>query len=64
MNDHANELERHLISKLTHIIQRFESEGIDLCADDINTIWRAKTYLGHSIPISIEQGTGSIVGVE
>jgi hypothetical protein len=59
--NHDIGLERHLISKLTRIIQRFEHESTDLTTDDITSVWRAKTYLGYSTPVSIEEGTGAMV---
>jgi hypothetical protein len=51
----------NLITDLTYIIQRLEREGVDLTVDDIKTVWKAKSFLGYSTPISTEEGTGSLV---
>jgi hypothetical protein len=51
----------NLIHDLTRIIQRIEKEGYDITSDDIQTVWKAKTKLGYSNPVSIEQGTGSML---
>lgn len=51
----------NLIADLVIIIQRLEREGVDLTVDDIITVWKAKTQLGYSNPISTEEGTGSLV---
>jgi hypothetical protein len=56
MEDNLN-----LIYDLTRIIQRIEKEGYDITCDDVQTVWRAKTKLGYSNPISIEQGTGTLL---
>lgn len=50
-----------LITELTRIIQRIEKEGYDIAESDIRTVWKAKTKLGYTHPISIEEGTGSIL---
>lgn len=51
----------NLLTDLVLIIQRFEREGADLCVDDIQAIWKAKTFVGYSHPISLEEGTGGLV---
>lgn len=50
-----------LITELTRIIQRIEKEGYNIAESDIRTVWQAKTKLGYTHPISIEEGTGSIL---
>ena len=50
-----------LTIELTRIIQRLEREGADLAVDDIKMVRKAKYQLGYSCPVSIEEGTGSMV---
>ena len=50
------------ITDLVRTIQKLEQEGVDLSVDDINTVRKEKTYLGYSNPVSIEEGTGSMIG--
>jgi len=59
---HDKQLERHLITSFIKIIQRLEREGIDLTVDDMRLVKRAKTYLGYSVPETIEGGTGMLIG--
>jgi len=53
-----------LINNLVYIIQRLEREKADLTVNDILTVWSAKTLLGYSHPVSIEEGTGCMVEFE
>lgn len=46
---------------LVRIIQRLEREGADLSIKEIKLILDIKTKLGYSIPISSEDGTGSLI---
>ncbi len=50
-----------IINNLVYTIQRLEREKVDLTVDDIETVWNAKTLLGFSHPVSIEEGTGSML---
>ncbi len=50
-----------IITDLVHILQKIEREGYDLYPDEIKTVWQAKTFLGYSTPVSIEEGTGCLV---
>lgn len=51
----------NLLTDLVLIFQRLEREGVDLCVDDIKSIWKAKTFLGYSNPVSLDEGTGGLV---
>lgn len=50
-----------LAIELGRIVQRLEREGVDLTVDDIKTVWKLKTLLGERTPISVEEGTGSLI---
>lgn len=52
---------KDLAIDLGRIIQRLERENVDLTVDDIKTIWKLKIALGISTPISVEEGTGSMI---
>lgn len=52
----------NLTIDLTRIIQRLEIEKIDLTVDDIKTVWKSKIALGYSTPVSVDEGTGSMIG--
>lgn len=56
----ADEYENMAID-LARIIQRLEREQVDLTVDDIKAVWKLKTALGESIPVSVEEGTGSLI---
>jgi len=60
-NKHTDKKDK-IINNLVHIIQRIEREQIDnVTVDDIKTVWEAKTLLGYSHPVSIEEGTGMML---
>lgn len=50
-----------IVTDLVYILQKIEREGYDLYPDEIRIIWDAKTFLGYSNPVSIEEGTGCLV---
>jgi len=50
-----------LINDLARIIQRIEKEGYDITCNDIQVVWKAKTKLGYTHPISLMDGTGSML---
>ena len=53
--------EIELIKELVGIIQGWERKGLDISVDEIKTVWKAKTYLGYSHPINVENGTGKLI---
>lgn len=50
-----------LILRLVRTVQRLEREGADLTIEDVKLVKNAKTFLGYSVPDSLEEGTGSMV---
>lgn len=53
-----------IITNLVYVLQKIEREGYDLYSDEIKIVWQAKTFLGYSTPVSIEEGTGCLVREE
>lgn len=46
---------------LARSIQRLERENVDITVEDIENVWKLKTYLGIAHPTSIEEGTGAMI---
>jgi len=59
-NNHIDKKDK-IINNLVNIIQKLEREGLDISADDIKTVWEAKTILGYSNPVIVEEGTGILL---
>ena len=61
MNEEYNQRLQYIAIKLANSIIRLEREKVDLTVDDIKSVRELKNLLGYKIPISIEEGLGTMI---